>query len=44
MVKIDNENGKQEKIHKFTNSYISKPYYFNNNMYVIVKNLIIRIK
>jgi len=44
MVKIDNENVKQEKIHKFTNSYISKPYYFNSNMYVIVKNLIIGIK
>ena len=44
LIKIDNENGIQEKIYKFTNSYISKPYYFNNSMYLLVKNSIIKIK
>ena len=44
LIKIDNENGIQEKIYKFTNSYISKPYFFNNSMYLLVKNSIIKIK
>jgi len=43
LIKIDNENSMQEKIFKFNNSYISKPYYFNNNMYLLVKNSIIKI-
>lgn len=44
LIKIDNEKGIQEKIYKFTNSYISKPYYFNNSMYLLVKNSIIKIR
>ena len=44
LIKIDNENRIQEKIYKFTNSYISKPYFFNNSMYLLVKNSIIKIK
>ena len=44
LIKIDNEKGIQEKIYKFTNSYVSKPYYFNNSMYLLVKNSIIKIR
>jgi len=42
LIKIDNENIKQEKIYKITNSYISKPYYFNKNMYLLSKSSIIK--
>ena len=43
LILINSSTGVQEKIYKLSNSKISRPYIFNNSMYLIRDNAIVKI-